>query len=638
MRSGGKAVVRTLAKHIGKYRTASILSVLSVLGEAGMDILIPFVMAKLIDQGISRGDLGAVYRYGLMMLLCAVMALVFGIAGGRFASRASSGFASNLRDAMYVSIQNYSFSNIDKYSTAGLITRLTTDVTNVQNAYQMMIRMMMRSPAMLILALCMTISISPRLSLIFLGAAAFLGCALTFILKHATSAFSRVFVKYDDLNSSVQENVTGIRVVKSFVREDYEIGRFNAAIEEIYRLFVRAESFIVCNFPVMMLTVYTCIIAISWNGAHEIVAGRLTTGELTSLFSYTMNILISLMFLSMAFVMISMSLASGRRIAEVLNEIPSVRSPKDPVMEVKDGSVDFCNVSFSYGKRRVPVDWDNPEAVKRYHEKQKLKEAVRQGKMTVQEAEKLDPDIRGTGWEKKYVLRDIDLHIRSGETIGILGGTGSSKTSLVSLIPRLYDTSEGEVKVGGRNVREYDLTVLRDAVGMVLQKNTLFSGTIYENLRWGNENATDEECREACVLACADDFISSFPAGYNTRIEQGGTNVSGGQRQRLCIARALLKKPKILILDDSTSAVDTATDASIRKAFREKIPDTTKFIISQRISGVKDADRILVLDEGTISGFGTHEELLKTNEIYRSVAEAQAESGGDFDHAPGKEA
>ena len=631
-------MVRTLAKHIGKYRTASILSVLSVLGEAGMDILIPFVMAKLIDQGISRGDLGAVYRYGLMMLLCAVMALVFGIAGGRFASRASSGFASNLRDAMYVSIQNYSFSNIDKYSTAGLITRLTTDVTNVQNAYQMMIRMMMRSPAMLILALCMTISISPRLSLIFLGAAAFLGCALTFILKHATSAFSRVFVKYDDLNSSVQENVTGIRVVKSFVREDYEIGRFNAAIEEIYRLFVRAESFIVCNFPVMMLTVYTCIIAISWNGAHEIVAGRLTTGELTSLFSYTMNILISLMFLSMAFVMISMSLASGRRIAEVLNEIPSVRSPKDPVMEVKDGSVDFCNVSFSYGKRRVPVDWDNPEAVKRYHEKQKLKEAVRQGKMTVQEAEKLDPDIRGTGWEKKYVLRDIDLHIRSGETIGILGGTGSSKTSLVSLIPRLYDTSEGEVKVGGRNVREYDLTVLRDAVGMVLQKNTLFSGTIYENLRWGNENATDEECREACVLACADDFISSFPAGYNTRIEQGGTNVSGGQRQRLCIARALLKKPKILILDDSTSAVDTATDASIRKAFREKIPDTTKFIISQRISGVKDADRILVLDEGTISGFGTHEELLKTNEIYRSVAEAQAESSGDFDHAPGKEA
>ena len=631
-------MVRTLAKHIGKYRTASILSVLSVLGEAGMDILIPFVMAKLIDQGISRGDLGAVYRYGLMMLLCAVMALVFGIAGGRFASRASSGFASNLRDAMYVSIQNYSFSNIDKYSTAGLITRLTTDVTNVQNAYQMMIRMMMRSPAMLILALCMTISISPRLSLIFLGAAAFLGCALTFILKHATSAFSRVFVKYDDLNSSVQENVTGIRVVKSFVREDYEIGRFNAAIEEIYRLFVRAESFIVCNFPVMMLTVYTCIIAISWNGAHEIVAGSLTTGELTSLFSYTMNILISLMFLSMAFVMISMSLASGRRIAEVLNEIPSVRSPKDPVMEVKDGSVDFCNVSFSYGKRRVPVDWDNPEAVKRYHEKQKLKEAVRQGKMTVQEAEKLDPDIRGTGWEKKYVLRDIDLHIRSGETIGILGGTGSSKTSLVSLIPRLYDTSEGEVKVGGRNVREYDLTVLRDAVGMVLQKNTLFSGTIYENLRWGNENAADEECREACVLACADDFISSFPAGYNTRIEQGGTNVSGGQRQRLCIARALLKKPKILILDDSTSAVDTATDASIRKAFREKIPDTTKFIISQRISGVKDADRILVLDEGTISGFGTHEELLKTNEIYRSVAEAQAESGGDFDHAPGKEA
>ncbi|MBQ7535992.1 MAG: ABC transporter ATP-binding protein [Stomatobaculum sp.] len=611
---------------------------LSVLGEAGMDILIPYVMAKLIDQGIARGDLQAVYRYGLLMLLCALMALLFGVAGGRFASRASSGFAHNLRDAMYVSIQNYSFSNIDKYSTAGLITRLTTDVTNVQNAYQMMIRMMMRSPAMLILALCMTISISPKLSLIFLAAAGFLGCALTLILMNATKAFSRVFVKYDDLNASVQENVTGIRVVKSFVREDYEIGKFNEAIEEIYRLFVKAEGFIVCNLPVMMLTVYTCIIAISWNGAHEIVAGRLTTGELTSLFSYTMNILISLMFLSMAFVMISMSLASGRRIAEVLNEIPSVRNPKDPVTEVKDGSVDFCNVSFSYGKRRTPVDWDNPEAVKRYHEKQKLKEAVRQGKMTVQEAERLDPDIRGTGWEKKYVLRDIDLHIKSGETIGIIGGTGSSKTSLVSLIPRLYDTSEGEVKVGGRNVREYDLTALRDAVGMVLQKNTLFSGSIYENLRWGNENATEEECREACVQACADDFIRSFPEGYNTHIEQGGANVSGGQRQRLCIARALLKKPKILILDDSTSAVDTATDASIRKAFREKIPDTTKFIISQRISGVKDADRILVLDEGAISGFGTHEELLKSNEIYRSVAEAQAEGSGDFDQTPGKEA
>ena len=630
-------MIRTLSKHIGRYRTASVLSILSVLGEAGMDILLPFVMAKLIDEGIARGDLGAVYRYGALMLLCAVMALFFGIAGGRFASRASSGFASNLRDAMYVSIQNYSFSNIDKFSTAGLITRLTTDVTNVQNAYQMMIRMMMRSPAMLILALCMTISISPKLSLIFLGAALFLGCALTFILTHATKAFSRVFVKYDDLNSSVQENVTGIRVVKSFVREDYEIRRFNEAIDEIYRLFVRAEGFIVCNFPVMMLTVYTCIIAISWNGAHEIVAGNLTTGELTSLFSYTMNILISLMFLSMAFVMISMSTASGRRIAEVLNEIPSVRSPENPVNEVPDGSVDFCGVSFSYGKRRVPVDWDNPEEVRRYHEKQKLKEAVRQGKMTVQEAEKLDPDIRGTDWQKKYVLKDIDLHIKSGETIGIIGGTGSSKTSLVSLIPRLYDATDGEVKVGGRNVKEYGLTALRDAVGMVLQKNTLFSGTIYENLRWGNEHATEEECREACVLACADEFIRNFPEGYNTFIEQGGTNVSGGQRQRLCIARALLKKPKILILDDSTSAVDTATDASIRRAFREKIPDTTKFIISQRISGVKDADRILVMDEGTISGIGTHEELLRTNEIYRAVAEVQAEGGGDFDHAPGKE-
>ncbi|MCR5084609.1 MAG: ABC transporter ATP-binding protein/permease [Succinivibrionaceae bacterium] len=629
-------MVRTLSGYIGKYKTASVLSVLFVLGEAAMDILLPFVMAKLIDQGISSGDLGAVCRYGALMFLCAVFALIFGIGGGRCASRASSGFASNLRDAMYVSIQNFSFSNIDKYSTAGLITRLTTDVTNVQNAYQMIIRMTMRSPAMLILALCMTISISPRLSLIFLAAALFLGCVLTYVLTHATKAFSRVFVKYDDLNARVQENVTGIRVVKSFVREEYEIGRFQKSLDEIYQLFVRAETFVCTNFPIMMITVYTCIIAISWNGAHEIVAGRLTTGELTSLFTYTMNILISLMFLSMAFVMISMSVASGRRIAEVLNEIPSIRRPDDPVFEVPDGSVDFCHVRFSYGKRRTPVDWDDPEAVRKYHQKQKLKEDVRQGRISQKEAEKLDPDIMGTGWEKKYVLTGIDLHIRSGETIGIIGGTGSSKSSLVSLIPRLYDASDGEVRVGGRDVREYDLKTLRDAVGMVLQKNTLFSGTIYDNLRWGNEHATAEECREACRLACADEFIRSFPEGYETWLEQGGTNVSGGQRQRICIARALLKKPKILILDDSTSAVDTATDAAIRKAFRESIPDTTKFIISQRISGVKDADRILVLDEGRISGFGTHEELLETNEIYRSVAAVQSEGAGDFDQTAGR--
>ena len=626
-------MVKTLMKYIGGYWKSSVLSMLCMLGEVVAEILIPLAMANLIDLGISQGNLPLVFRYGTMMAVCALFGLLFGFGGGRFAAKASSGFASNLRNGMYESIQRFSFSNIDKYSTAGLVTRLTTDITNVQNAYQMIIRMCMRSPMLLTMALIMTVRISPKLSVTYFIAIIFLACVLGFIISRATKAFSTVFTKYDDLNASVQENVTGIRVVKSFVREDYEIDRSQTAIDSIYALFVKAESYVCFNFPVMMLTIYACIITISWNGAHEIVAGRLTTGQLTSLFTYTMNILISLMFLSMAFVMITMSVASGRRIAEVLSEVPTILNPENPVYEVADGSVDFDNVNFGYGKRKKLTDWDNPEEVAAMKRRARLKEAVRSGKMTAAEAIAKDPQFRAAEKEeRKPVLTDIDLHIRSGETIGIIGGTGSSKTSLVSLIPRLYDVTTGAVRVGGRDVREYDLVTLRDAVGMVLQKNQLFSGTIYENLRWGDPEATDEECREACRRACADEFIRKFPDGYDTWIEQGGSNVSGGQRQRLCIARALLKKPKILILDDSTSAVDTATDAEIRRVFREEIPETTKFIISQRISGVKDSDRIIVLEDGKISGVGTHEELLQTNEIYRSVAAVQAEGTGDFDH------
>ena len=582
-------MIKTLSRHIGRYRWASLCSVLCMLGEVVMDIATPAVMALLIDRGITAGNLPLVYRYGGLMACCVVIGLLTGFGGGRFAALASSGFAANLRDALYESIQHFSFSNIDRYSTAGLVTRLTTDVTNLQNAYQMLIRMCIRSPGILVMALCMTVRISPRLSLIYFAAILFLLLVLSFIISHATKAFSEVFVRYDDLNASVQEDVTGIRAVKSFVREDYEIGRFRTAVDNICRLFIRAESFVCCNFPVMMLTVYSCMIAISWNGAHEIMGGRLTPGQLTSLFTYTMNILMSLMMLSMAFVMLTMSVASGRRVAEVLNEVPDIREPEEPLYEVPDGSVEFRDVSFAYR----------------------------------------------SGTEGRPVLRKVNLSFASGETIGIIGATGSSKTSLVSLIPRLYDATEGTVLVGGHDVKEYDLVTLRDAVGMVLQKNQLFSGTVFSNLRWGNPEATYEQCKEACRLAAADDFISRMPDGYDSRVEQGGTNFSGGQRQRLCIARALLKKPKILILDDSTSAVDTATDAAIRRAFREELPETTKFIISQRISGVKDADRILVLEDGMVHGIGTHEELLKNNEIYRAVAEAQSEGGGDFDQPSG---
>lgn len=608
-------IIRILKQYVGMYRRDSLLSVACMIGEVVMDILIPLAMARLIDEGIAGGNMPAVFRYGVLMALCAVLGLLLGAGGGRFSARASAGLAANLREAMYEKIQHYSFSNIDKYSTAGLVTRLTTDVTNVQNAYQMLLRACMRSPAIMTLALCMTVMISPKLSLIFFAAILFLVLVTALIIRRAMGLFSRVFTKYDEMNAAVQENVTGIRAVKSFVREEHENKKFQMAADQIYRLFVGAERLVCFNLPAMLFTVYACIIAISWQGAHEIVAGRLSTGQLTSLFTYATNILVSLMMLSMAFVMLTLSVASGRRIVEVLTEEPAIRTPEQAATEVEDGSICFENVDFSYGRRQLPVDWDDREAVRRFRKKQRMREELHRG--------------------GRNVLSDINLCIRSGEVIGIIGGTGSSKTSLVSLIPRLYDVTAGTVKVGGRDVREYDLKSLRDAVGMVLQKNTLFSGTIYENLRWGNENASEEECQEACRLACADEFIRSFPEGYHTRLEQGGSNLSGGQRQRLCIARALLKKPKILILDDSTSAVDTATDAAIRRVFRDSIPDTTKLIISQRVSGIRDADRILVLEEGKISGFGTHKELLQSNEIYRAVAEAQTESSGDFDEREG---
>lgn len=579
-------MIKTLLKEVKQYKSASIQSIIFTALEVVMDILLPIMMARIIDDGISAGNLNHVLVYGAIMVGMALFALFLGIMSGKSAAHASSGFAANLREAMYANIQTFSFSNIDKYSTAGMVTRLTTDVTNVQNAYQMIIRMCVRAPFMLIFSMAMALLISPSLSMVFVVAVIFLGGILILILKLATKAFDEVFVKYDDLNASVQENVTAIRVVKSFVREDYEINKFKKAIDNVYRMFVKAELLVCANNPVMMAAVYGCILSLSWLGAHMIVGGRLTTGQLTSLFSYVMSIMIALMMLSMAFVMISMSQSSAERIAQILNEKSDLASGTDNIMTVKDGSIDFNHVNFSYKK--------------------------------------------GSG---KFVLSDIDLHIKPGEVIGIIGGTGSSKTSLVSLISRLYDVTDGEVLVGGVDVRRYNLEALRNQVSVVLQKNELFSGTIYDNLRWGDEKASDDECKRVCRLACADEFIEKFPDGYNTWIEQGGSNVSGGQKQRLCIARALLKKPKVLILDDSTSAVDTATDSKIRKALRDEIPDTTKIIIAQRITSVKEADRILVLDDGRISGFDTHENLLKTNEIYKAVAEGQQEGTGDFDKA-----
>lgn len=577
-------MIKTLLKQVKQYKKESLLTPLFTALEVLMEVLIPFITASIIDKGIEQGNIGQVYFYGGLMLIMAFLSLLSGVLAGKYAAAASSGFACNLRDGMYENIQRFSFSNIDKYSTAGLVTRMTTDVTNVQNSYQMILRIAVRAPLMLVCSMAMCFLINVRLSLIFLAAIVVLAAALGLIMTRTTKIFDEVFRKYDDLNASVQENVSAIRVVKAFVREEHENNKFTRAAENLYRLFVKAEGLLALNNPVMMLVVYGCIISLSWFGAKFIVVGGLTTGELTSMFSYVMSVLMSLMMLSMIFVMVTMSAASGRRIAQVLDEKADLTNPENPLMSIPDGSISFSHVSFSYK--------------------------------------------HGSGEE---TLHDIDLQIRPGETIGIIGGTGSGKTSLVNLISRLYDVDKGVVRVGGNDVRRYDMEVLRDQVAVVLQKNVLFSGTILDNLRWGREDATWDECREACRQACADEFIEQFPDQYETWIEQGGNNVSGGQKQRLCIARALLKKPKILILDDSTSAVDTATDAKIRKSFVQKIPGTTKLVIAQRISSVQDADRILVLDDGRISGFDTHENLLKTNEIYCEIYETQMKGGGDFD-------
>lgn len=582
-------MIKTLFAQVKQYKKSSLVTPMLTVLEVILELLIPIAMASIIDDGIEKGDMRHVFLCGGAMLLMAALSLTFGILAGRTAAYASSGFACNLRDGMFSNIQTFSFHNIDKYSTAGLVTRLTTDVTNLQNSYQMILRLCTRAPIMLIFALAMAILINPRLSMIFVVAILILGSILAVIVMKAMPLFEKVFDRYDELNASVQENISGIRVVKAFVREEHENTKFTKAADHIYEMFVKAEATVALNNPVMMFVVYSCILGLSWLGAQMIVGGSMTTGQLTSMFSYVMNILISLMMLSMIFVMLTLSMASARRIAEVLNEQADLESPKDADFEILDGSVDFENVSFAYEN--------------------------------------------GKG---KPVLKDINLHIRPGETIGIIGGTGSAKSSLVSLISRLYDVQDGCVKVGGKDVRTYDLETLRNEVAVVLQKNVLFSGTILQNLRWGDKNATKEECIRVCKMACADEFISQFPDGYETYIEQGGSNVSGGQKQRLCIARALLKKPKILILDDSTSAVDTATDARIRKAFREEIPGTTKFIIAQRISSIQDADRILILDNGKIDGFDTHENLLKTNKIYQEVHESQTQGGGDFDQNGGE--
>lgn len=582
-------MVKTLASYVREFKKVSFLTPVCMIGEVIMEMLIPMMMASIIDDGVNKGDMEHIYRVGILMIAAAAFGLLAGVLGGVFGARASTGFARNLRKGMFDNIQSFSFANIDKFSVAGLVTRLTTDVTNLQMAYQMLLRMTFRAPTSLLVAMFMAFSINARLAGIYLAAVFGLGIVLFFIMSRATRYFRQVFEKYDELNASVQENVSGIRVVKAYVREDYENRKFGKAAENLYRMFVRAEKIVVCNAPVMQLTVYTCILLISWLGARMIVADSLTTGELMSLLAYCMNILMSLMMLSMIFVMLTMSEASGERVAEVLNEKSTLKNPEHPVYEVENGSIEFRDVSFSY-----------------------------------------------SATAEKPVLEHINLSIRSGETIGIIGGTGSSKSSLVNLISRLYDVSEGAVLVAGRDVRDYDMEALRNQVAVVLQKNVLFSGTILENLRWGDEDASLEECVQACRLACADDFIQQFPDKYDTYIEQGGTNVSGGQKQRLCIARALLKKPKILILDDSTSAVDTATDARIRKAFADEIPDTTKLIIAQRISSVQNADRIIVMENGRVNGFGTHEELLQTNEIYRDVYESQIGGSGDFDENGGE--
>ena len=583
-------MIKKLVSHLGEYKAASIKTPLFAALEAIMDVLLPTIMAFIIDQGIEKGDMNAIIRYGLLTFLVAAIALVLGVLAGKYAAEASAGFAGNLRDAMYENIQHYSFSNIDKFSTAGLVTRMTTDVTNVQNAFQMILRMCVRAPVHLVFALTMAVVIGGPLALVFVVAVVFLVVVLAAIMIPTFRIFDRVFKNYDNLNASVQENVSAIRVVKSFVREGFENEKYTAACESLYKQFVNAESRLSFNNPAMLVAVYGCNIALSWFGAKYVLAGAITTGQLNALFGYIMNILMALMMLSMAFVMIAMSAASAKRIVEVLDEHTDLPPAKQPVQQVADGSIQFDHVTFKYK--------------------------------------------HGSG---QPVLNDISFTIRPGETLGIIGGTGSAKSSLVQLIPRLYDAESGTVRVGGVDVRDYNLDVLRREVSMVLQKNVLFSGTILDNLRWGDANATEEECIRMAKLACADEFIQRFPDKYNTWIEQGGSNVSGGQKQRLTIARALLRKPKVLILDDSTSAVDTATDAKIRKAFREEIPGTTKIIIAQRISSVQDADRILVLDNGKIDGLGTHEELLKTNAIYQEVYNSQTQGSGDFDKQGGEQ-
>ena len=577
-------MIKTLAAQIKEFKKDSVLTPIFMILEVLFETMIPFLMASIIDKGVETGDIWHIGKVGAAMVVLALCGLWAGMMGAKYASRASAGFARNLRKAMYDNIQTFSFSNIDKFSTSGLITRLTTDVTNLQMAYQMLLRMFTRAPASLICAMVMAFTINAELASIYLVAVIGLGICLVLIMSRATKYFQQVFKKYDELNASVQENISGIRVVKAYVREDYENNKFFKAAENVYKMFIKAENIIVANMPLMMFAVYACILGLSWLGANMIVVGDLTTGELMSLLTYCMNIMMRLMMLSMIFVMVTMSFASAERITEVLNEKADICNPENPVKEVKDGSIVFKDVSFSYKK-------DSQESV----------------------------------------LSNINLEIASGETIGIIGGTGSAKSSLVNLISRLYDVTKGEVLVGGVDVRAYDLEELRNQVAVVLQKNVLFSGTILENLRWGNKNATEEECKRVCELACADEFIENMPEKYHTYIEQGGSNVSGGQKQRLCIARALLKKPKILVLDDSTSAVDTATDAKIRKAFAQEIPDTTKLIIAQRISSIKNADRIIVMEEGKINGMGTHEELKETNAIYRDVYQSQNQGGGDFD-------
>ncbi|MDY6104098.1 MAG: ABC transporter ATP-binding protein [Acetatifactor sp.] len=577
-------MLKTLAKQIKEFKKDSILTPVFMILEVILETLIPLLMGSIIDKGVEKGNMGHIYLMGGLMLILAAVSLYAGVMGGKYGARASAGFAKNLREAMYRKIQTFSFANIDKFSTAGLVTRMTTDVSNMQNAYQMILRMCVRAPISLVCAMAMSFFINVRIACIYLIAVILLGTALMIVVKFAMKYFGQLFEKYDELNASVQENIAAERVVKAYVREDYETDKFHKASGNIYKMGMRAEKIVILNSPLMQFTVYSCILLISWIGAKMIVGSELSTGNLTTLLSYCMNILMSLMMLSMVFVMITMSVASAKRICEVLNEESSIQNPAEPVYKVEDGSIRFEDVVLRYNEN-----------------------------------------------SERPVLDHINLDIASGETIGIMGGTGSSKTSLVNLISRLYDVSSGAVYVGGKDVRSYDLDSLRNQVSVVLQKNVLFSGTILENLRWGDENASEEECRRACELACASEFIEKMPEGYNTYIEQGGSNVSGGQKQRLCIARALLKKPKVLILDDSTSAVDTATDAKIRKAFAEAIPNTTKLIIAQRISSIEHADRIIVMNEGHVDGVGTHEELLATNAIYREVYEAQTGGSGDFD-------